>query len=230
MIGASIATNAGSRAIRTLAGPERHTPIIAMTAGAKIGDRDRCLQAGMDDFIAKPVRLDELLAVVTRCTDGGIGRDGGQSEAQVYDPARAHATEVLDRGVIDELHEIDGRGGMSRLVESFLSDASTRLDELRRAIDAADAGLVAGICHRLQGSAASLGASIMADLCAELAVAATGRSLAGASDILRRLRAELGRVRPQLTAAFPRGSHVDRHDWVRTAADAREMSNRPASS
>ena len=92
---------------------------------------------------------------------------------------------------------------MSQLVESFLSDATTRLEELRRGMEAADPALVASACHRLQGSCANLGAWTMAEMCAELEVAAVSSSLDGAPDILRRLEAEFARVRPELTAAFP---------------------------
>jgi signal transduction histidine kinase/DNA-binding NarL/FixJ family response regulator len=195
-----------TRAIRALAGPQRHTPIIAMTAGAMVSDRGRCLAAGMDDYIAKPVRLSELAAVVTRCTsrERSVGRDSTQPNAQAPDSARADPSAALDPSMIYELHELDGQGGgMSQLVESFLSDATTRLEELRRGMEAADPALVASACHRLQGSCANLGAWTMAEMCAELEVAAVSSSLDGAPDILRRLEAEFARVRPELTAAFP---------------------------
>ena len=55
-----------TRAIRALNGPEARIPIIAMTANALEGDRERCLDAGMDDYISKPVRPDDLLEVIHR--------------------------------------------------------------------------------------------------------------------------------------------------------------------
>ena len=96
-------------------------------------------------------------------------------------------------------------GGMSGLVGSFLDDASTCIEELRRGTEAADADLVATACHRLQGSSAGMGASPMAEICAELEAAAVGGALGGASALLRRLEAEFVRVQPELVAAFPEG-------------------------
>lgn len=57
-----------TRSIRKLEGSERHTPIIAMTADAMVGDRDRSLEAGMDDYLTKPVSLADLAAALGRCT------------------------------------------------------------------------------------------------------------------------------------------------------------------
>jgi signal transduction histidine kinase/DNA-binding NarL/FixJ family response regulator len=180
-----------ARAIRAAEGSARHTPIIAMTAGATLGDRERCFEAGMDDYIAKPIRAGELLAVVTRWA----------------------SSEVLDPGVIAELRDLDERaGGMDQVVASFLIDAAARLDVLRHGIAAADTARVASTCHCLQGSSSSMGARAMAGVCAELGAAAASGSLAGGPHILRRLEIELGRVRTALTAAFPSAVATDGSD------------------
>ncbi len=194
-----------TQVIRNLAAPHRNTPIIAMTAGARASDRDRCLAAGMDDYISKPMRLKELVAVITRCTseEGSISGLLGRSDELAADLAPEEPAAALDATMIVELQELDLQGGgMAELVVSFLSHASAGLEELRRSIVAADGVVVAGTCHRLQGSSASLGASTMAALFAELELAAVGGTLQDAPDILRRLEAELTRVEPELTDAF----------------------------
>jgi len=194
-----------TRAIRNLAAPHRNTPIIAMTAGARVSDRDRCLAAGMDDYVSKPMRLRELVAVITRCTseEGSISGLRCESNVPAADLAPKDSTAALDATMIFELQELDSQGGgMAELVVSFLSHASAGLEELRRGIAEADGTAVAGTCHRLLGSSANLGASTMAAMFAELEVAAVGSTLQGAPDILRRLEAELARVQPELTAAF----------------------------
>ena len=195
-----------TRAIRALPGPERHTPIIAMTAGARVTDRDKCLAAGMDDYIAKPIRLAELAAVVMRCTSGErrVGPNIGQPRTRPSGTAPADPSVALDPSMISELHALNGRnGGMSQLVEAFLSDTSNHLDELGHGIEAEDPALVAATCHRLQGSSANLGASTMAGMCAELEAAALSSTSHVAPGILRQLEAEFARVRVELTAAFP---------------------------
>ncbi|MHB1854780.1 MAG: ATP-binding protein, partial [Acidimicrobiales bacterium] len=194
-----------TRAIRALAGPQHRTPIIAMTAGARATDRDRCLAAGMDDYIAKPIRLGELAAVVTRWTSGelSVGRGTSQPRTRPSDPVPADPSVALDPRMISELQALTGRnGGMSQLVEAFLSDTCAHLDELRHGIETEDPVLVRATSHRLQGSSANLGASTMAGMCAELEVAALS-ALHGAADILRRLEAEFERVRVELAVAFP---------------------------
>jgi CheY-like chemotaxis protein len=72
-----------SMAIRRLEGARRHTPIIAMTAGAMKGDEEKCIAAGMDAYISKPVDPSRLAAVLGRwahADSGGGGRDGAEHD------------------------------------------------------------------------------------------------------------------------------------------------------
>jgi CheY-like chemotaxis protein len=171
-----------ARTIRAAEGSARHTPIIAMTAGAMLGDRERCVDAGMDDYIAKPIRAGELLGVVTRWA----------------------TSEVLDPAVIAELRDLDERaGGMAQVVAAYVVDTTARLDVLRQSVAAGDLALVASSCHYVKGSSASMGARAMPAVCAELAAAAARGDLSDGPDILRRLEIEHDGVRAALTAAFP---------------------------
>jgi two-component system, sensor histidine kinase and response regulator len=195
-----------TRAIRALEGPERHTPIIAMTAGAMVGDRDRCFAAGMDDYIAKPLRLPELLAVLTRWTSGRVATSGAtRADTAPGDRTDVHVSGVLDQGVVDDLLELSRHSDgtqLTRLVDTFINDSFARIEALSRGIEAADGHAVARTCHSLKGSSANLGASSLAELCAELEVSASKNQLAGAVDILGRLESDFGRVRLAMSAAF----------------------------
>jgi signal transduction histidine kinase/CheY-like chemotaxis protein len=192
-----------TRAIRALEGPGRHTPIIAMTAGAMVGERERCLAAGMDDYLSKPIRLTELRDALVRWA-GVSGNNGAGHAGGAADAPDTGSTGVLDPGVISGLRELDHRGGgMAELVDLFIRDTVSRLDDLGRGIAAGDASQVARAGHTLKGSSANLGASAMADLCEEIQASATNHALDGAADVLRRLEAEFRRVRAALTAAFP---------------------------
>ena len=196
-----------TRAIRNLAAPERDVPIIAMTAGASLSDHDRCLAAGMDDYISKPIWRKDLVAVVIRCTsseDGLSRRDPDHSGERVSDLSTANSAGSLDPSMISALKDLDAQGGdVSQLVQSFLVDVSTGVEKLRGCGGGEDATLVAGICHQLRGSSAAFGASMMAGMFAEFEGAVSTGAPERAPDILRRLEAELSRVEPALTAAFP---------------------------
>ena len=150
-----------------------------------------------------------LVAVLARWTSGmssggrGRGTPGGDS----IDPAPADVSGALDPGVIAGLHELDPEGdGMAHLIETFVRDTVVRLDDLRCALESGDDALVALTSHSLRGSAANLGASRMAEICAELQLAAANHNLAVGTDTMGRLRAEFDRVRPLLIAEFPRAA------------------------
>ncbi len=196
-----------TRAIRTLEGSERHTPIIAMTAGVMVGDRERCAEAGMDDYIAKPLRLPELLAVLRRWTNIYViaVEEGARTDCRADDWAQVEVNGVLDLAVVANLRELSQHGDreqLTRLVETFIGDSLSRIEALNRGIDAADGPVIAGICHSLKGSSSSLGATRLAELCAELEESASHNDLANAVDLLRQLEAAFDVVRPALTAAF----------------------------
>ncbi|MFT5223650.1 MAG: EAL domain-containing protein (putative c-di-GMP-specific phosphodiesterase class I), partial [Glaciecola sp.] len=115
-----------TRAIRRLQGTQRHTPIIAMTADAVAGDRERGLDAGMDDYLTKPFKSATLAAAVARWT-----ADVEDAAPQPLDASQPQeAGEVLNAAVIEELLEMDlARGGLLRIVESFVRDSTERLDD-----------------------------------------------------------------------------------------------------
>ena len=112
---------------------------------------------------------------------------------------------MLDQTVVANLREMSQHGDreqLTRLVETFIGDSLSRIEALNRGIDAADGPLIVGICHSLKGSSSSLGATRLAELCAELEESASHNELANAVDLLRQLEAAFDLVRPALTAAF----------------------------
>ena len=189
-----------ARAIRALQGPERHTPIIAMTAGAMVGDRERCLAAGMDDYVAKPVRQAELVAAISHWTRSGENRR--QAMADNRPSAPPDDGDVLDPNVVAGLRELDDHR-MAQLVETFSGRIAVRLEQLRGGIDVGDSALVARTCHTLSGTSSTLGAWRLGALCDELGTAAVSQELVGGAEILLRLQAEAVLVGPALRAAFP---------------------------
>ena len=141
----------------------RPTPILAMTAGVLAGDRERCLAAGMDDYISKPVAFEDLAAALRRWVPRG-------DTAEDIPPAPAAPGAGLDARVLGELRALDapGSGFFQGVIGLFLSTAPGRLDALVAAVRSADAEAVRRMGHALRSTCGNVGAKRMHDLCASL--------------------------------------------------------------
>jgi CheY-like chemotaxis protein len=150
-------------AIRANEGSDRHTPIIAMTAGARREDRERCLAEGMDSYLAKPVNKDSLLSLVARSMNS-------EHKAEI----------IVDPVVLEQLRllgEASEQDLVSELIDRFTSDAEPLLAELGKAFDSDDAAAVVGIAHSMKGSSGQLGGRRLALSCDRLERQASVRSL-----------------------------------------------------
>ncbi|MGI8807732.1 MAG: response regulator [Acidimicrobiales bacterium] len=192
---------------RQAGGPR--TPIIAMTAGAMQGDEDRALAAGMDEFVTKPVKMDQLGAVLERWVDSAAAGGTGTLPPAAGPPAgheSAQRPSALDPEILAGLRQLE-RGGRSgavdELVELFLDTARERVRELRVAVDDDDRAAVKRVAHSLKGSSANLAATEMAAVAAELEVAVGDDDATAAAEAMTRLEAELERADAALREAFP---------------------------
>ena len=182
-------------AIRRLEGLRRHVPIIAMTANAMEGDRERCLAAGMDDYVAKPVKEDELAAALGRW----VGRHAATVERAV--PSTAPACGAVDQAAIDDLRRLTDGGGpdmVDEVIALFLQDAPAQLSAMRAALAAGDAAALRHAAHSLKGSSGYLGARRLMALCAEVEQSARRGALDAGVLQVEELNDELERVRVEL--------------------------------
>jgi HPt (histidine-containing phosphotransfer) domain-containing protein len=155
-------------------------PVIAMTAGVLSSERDRCMKAGITDFIAKPVVVDEMMAVIERHLP--VRRRLAEPEAQAL-PAAQGDEPVFSMDSLARVMGRDpkGRALMRRMVEGALEGGMGPADEADRALAAGDAQAAARTFHALRGARGELGAKrlIKATMDAEMAIAESPASQLG---------------------------------------------------
>ena len=154
---------AATRRIRAGRGHAAGPYIIALTASAFRRDRESCLAAGANDYVAKPLRADELLRALLRCPTRGTA----VPLAREVQPAPDLLAASLDRDALANLRALTGGtpGSVSHLVDTFLSDTPTRLEALRCA---ADPEVLRRTAHSLKSSSAYFGAARLCSLLGEL--------------------------------------------------------------
>jgi two-component system sensor histidine kinase/response regulator len=187
-----------TRAIRRLEGTSRNTPIIAMTAGAMVGDREACLDAGMDGYITKPVRMETVGAVL----DEWIMRPTAQvSELSAEPTPTTTLPDPIDSSQIELLRSLDDGAGavFGEIVEQYLAQtAEGRVDLLRIAIEG-DARALEQTAHTIKGASANVGAHALAAVCAELEMRARSEELENTASLVEQFDREFNRARDALT-------------------------------
>jgi two-component system, sensor histidine kinase and response regulator len=217
-----------TRQIRNSGGRFRSTPIIAVTASAMDGDREKCLAAGMSDYMSKPVLAQTLATTLEKWILPDVAA-GATGSAQLP-PAASHQAvpdqmgvqmeslsdramtaapedmgEAVDAGALETLRSMDAgdHGFMTKIIELFLADLTERIVALKAAGVTRDGAGLKSIAHALKGSCGHFGAVRLAALCRKIEQIGTRQPVDDPSQVLLELEAEAGRVRVALEAARP---------------------------
>ncbi|HKD93274.1 MAG TPA: GAF domain-containing protein [Gaiellaceae bacterium] len=169
--------------------PDETRPhIVAMTANALPEDREACFAAGMNDYVAKPIRAEELVAALKRAkplANGDLAAVGYVS---------------LDDGALGSLRDLGGDEFLAEVIDAFLGDAPELIATLRRSVDEQSPEELRRAAHTLKSNGATLGAEVFAELCRTLEHQAKAGELDGASELVDRVEQEYQALEKALSA------------------------------
>lgn len=184
-----------------------HTTIIAMTANALMGDRERCLAVGMDDYITKPVKPADLEALLTRWVHTITSPPESSHASDINGVATSSEADsdnlegVLDEEVLENLRDLQMEGEpdlLSELAGIFLADCPARLQELQAASATQDASALTHSAHTLKSSSGNMGANNLSKLCAQVEECGRTNNLHDVPELLSQLMREAERAQKAL--------------------------------
>ena len=168
----------------------KHIPIIAMTAHAMMGDKERCLDGGMDGYIAKPIHPQVLFAEIGRCL-------AGADASMMMVSGSPESGEQLDR--VSLLERVEGDSNLlAEIIHLFIDDAPRLLAAMRGALQLGDMPALERSAHSMKGAASNLSAQFTAAIASHLEASAKAGNALSAQTYLKKLEGAVQRLLPPL--------------------------------
>jgi len=175
----------------------QHIPIIAMTAAAMKGDKEKCLDAGMDDYLSKPIKSEQLSAMLERfcqtnqqATQGDIPPD---SSAETVPRPKANDLDLFDLETFVETYQCPP-DTVKKLCEVFLVECQSSLETIREGLENQDVTSLKRAAHKLKGEASTITSKRLAAAALHLEEVTLDTSLDNVPDAIKLLEAEIHAV------------------------------------
>ena len=181
-------------------------PIIAMTANAIQGDREKCFKAGMDDYLSKPLRPEELARVLAHWLNQKVEHQApGQPSLTHHSPPspdvpveRAQPLQALNLSTLQEWEVMAGKEFVGKMVRKFVEDATDCVTAIAKAIDNQEATHLTETAHGLKGICRNMGADVLGQVAYELEQASAGKLDRDIPAFLGKIHQEFQRVQAAL--------------------------------
>jgi CheY-like chemotaxis protein/HPt (histidine-containing phosphotransfer) domain-containing protein len=181
--------------LRSENGGNRHACIIALTAHAMEGDREVCLEAGMDGYMAKPFNMKQLEELLARWLPNASGQNGEKHEEQQENGGLTENT--LDLNSLERITALQP-DLLAKVVEIYFQNSTNLMDTIRSAATSGDTTALSMAAHSMKSSSANLGALTLAELCKELEMKGRANNIDGVLPIVSYMEIEYARVKTAL--------------------------------
>ncbi|MDJ0910662.1 MAG: response regulator [Woeseiaceae bacterium] len=172
---------------------DEHAIIIALTANALAEDRQRCIDAGMDDFISKPFSRDTLIETMSRWIEGSGGEPAPSPRPDAPAPRESRGEAILEPDALAQIAELDPDNTdnlVMSVVTAYLESAENLVGEIEAGAEAGDAEAVARAAHGLKSSSANVGAKRLAKLSSVIELSTRGGDIAAVEEEIAQVRGE----------------------------------------